>query len=256
MSEWIDSLDSNLISVILPTYNRPQFLRASLHHIYSSQLSNCELEIIIVDDGSTEDNLSVIFDYDKLLNIYYIKLDQNSQTVCVPRNIGISWANGRIIAPTDDDCFVLPNKFNNLFNKLNEDLANIMAFGNREVYHIDNNGDFNLSSVVDCAHFQNLPYKRDVGLDNGQFIYRTDVYNSIDPIFSINACDWYTYSSFHHLGNFAHINESVCQYLWHGKNISLNGASCRKNPLTVLPNYLSYFREGPYLDKCRSILNP
>lgn len=256
MDEWVNSLDPNLISIILPTYNRPKFLKSSLDNICNVVKSNFEIEVIIIDDGSTINNIDVISAYAHLLDIFFIRLNHNSKTVCIPRNIGISWASGRIIAPTDDDCLVTPNKFSSLFSKLNEDPANIMAYGNREVYHVDSNGDFHLSEIVRCPRYQNKQFQTALGIDNGQFIYRADVYKSINPVFSINACDWHTYSSFAHLGNFGYVDESVCQYLWHGKNTSLTGAPNRQKPFSIIQHYLKYFKEGPYLDKCRSILNP
>lgn len=255
MSEWVDSLDPNLISLILPTYNRDRFLLSSLENIVRAQTvlsSPAKLEVIIVNDCSTQVTDMIISEFSEL-NIIHIKLPKNSGTVCIPRNIGISWANGRILAPTDDDCLVNPCKFEELFKLLNTRDDNVMAYGERDTYHSDKHGDFHLVNKSHTAHYQNMPHKKDVGIDNGQFIYRTDVYNTIDPSFSINACDWYTYSSFADLGNFAYTNQSVCSYLWHGGNISIRPAANRLNPLSILPDFLPYFKKGPYLDRCKSL---
>ena len=176
----------------------------------------------------------------------FIRLPKNSGTVTIPRNIGISYATGEYIAHVDDDVFCLPNKFGALSKALNDNPNSVMAYGNRIVKNL--NGTF--SEGGSPHHVLN---KQDLGIDGGQFIYRANVYDSILPNFSINACDWHTYSKFAHLGDFTYVNETVCIYNWHGGNISLIPKAKRPDPLTILPEFLGYFNKS-FLKKVEQCL--
>lgn len=259
LKKWAESLDRDIVSVIIPTYNRSRFLGPMLKSL-DSCVSGPILDIIIVDDGSDEYNTGVnaqIFrEYEidgNFHSVRYIKLDENSGTVSVPRNIGISYSLGRTISPTDDDCLPKNKKFAQLYDLLWKDEKTLLAFGDREEYQADINGDFAYYRTVSCSNFSTL--KQEVGLDNGQFIYKADAYQFAPPQFPINACDWELYSRFAPYGDFSYCGQPVCKYLWHGNNISHTPKHKRVNPINILSKYTQYFKEGAFKDACTSILN-
>lgn len=245
MDEWIDSLDKDIISVVIPTFNRIDFLVHQLNKLNNVEYRE-KLEIIVVSDGGDYNTNDIkISEFSRALKVKHVYYQNNSGTVCIPRNIGISHISGRTIAPVDDDVICAKTKFSKLYGPLWEKDDVLMAYGDR----LDFDG---LSVKIKSASNQK---PKSVGLDNGQFIYKADVYRYIKPVFSINACDWYTYSSFADFGKFVYVNEIVCQYNWHGNNISLIPESQRTNPLIKLPNYLQYFKDGPFKDECVRIAN-
>lgn len=86
-----------LVSIIIPTYNRsyclPSAIKAAVNQTYQNT------EIIIVDDGSTDDTKKVISTFgDK---IKYIQKAHTGQADT--RNVGLQHAKGEIIAPLDSD---------------------------------------------------------------------------------------------------------------------------------------------------------
>lgn len=251
MINWINSLDPQLISIVLPTYNRPNFLKMAIFNIAATP--HRRFEIIVIDDGSDsklqKENQLICEEYQKLLklDIKYIYLTTNSGTVSIPRNIGISHISGKIIAPADDDCLFRCNKLELLQNALTE--SYILAFGNRTNHVMNTDGYFVENRTFNCEFLTND--QRALGVDNGQFIYRADVYEHIEPILSINACDWELYKRIADLGKFSYINEVVCDYLWHGKNISLTPKPARKDPSLLVKDYLDYFQDGPFKDKVK-----
>lgn len=231
-----------MISVIIPTYNRYRYLETSLNHIFCQDFK--DLEIIIVDDGSNNHCkyiTNVIVDVYRNcgLNIKLIELKKNSGTVCIPRNIGISHATGKYIAPVDDDCYCLSNKFRDLY-ELAELQNAVLAYGEREEYIRDESGKLHYRRTSDTS---NLRDGSQVGIDNGQFIYLKSVYEQMDYIFSVNACDYHTYSEIAKLGHFAYTPDTVCKYIWHGANNSLTPKNKRVNPLMILSEYAEYFHE-------------
>lgn len=95
-----------LVSVIVATFNRADLINETLDSILNQTYEN--IELIIVDDGSTDNTKEVIVRY--LDNrIKYIKTD-NWGGPAKPRNIGIKKAKGEYIAFCDDDDLWLPQK--------------------------------------------------------------------------------------------------------------------------------------------------
>lgn len=97
---------NELVSVIIPTYNRANLILQAVKSVLNQTYKN--FEIIIVDDGSsdnTEDVINVIHDN----RIRYIKHAIN-KGASAARNTGIREAKGKYIAFQDSDDHWLPDK--------------------------------------------------------------------------------------------------------------------------------------------------
>lgn len=97
------------ISVIIPVYNRANLLKRALKSIECQTLMPAE--VIIVDDGSTQDLRFVLQDY-KRLPLTYHRLPENLGAAAA-RNAGIKLAKYEIIAFLDSDDEWLPRKLEN-----------------------------------------------------------------------------------------------------------------------------------------------
>lgn len=89
------------VSVIVPTYNRAGILRRCLEALTSQDYPG-RLEIIVVDDGSTDETRQVVEEFARRNGVRYIQ--QANRGPAAARNRGIAAADGEIIAFTDDDC--------------------------------------------------------------------------------------------------------------------------------------------------------
>lgn len=88
-------------SIIIPTHTRPQLLSRVVE---SARHSGTNVEIIIVDDASTDETATVC---NELTGIKYIRLERN-QGVAGARNVGILASTGKYVAFLDDDDLRLP----------------------------------------------------------------------------------------------------------------------------------------------------
>lgn len=88
----------DLVSVIIPTYNRANLIKRSAESVLNQTYSN--LELIVVDDGSTDNTEEVVKSIDDN-RVIYIK--QSNQGACAARNNGIDHAKGEFIAFQDSD---------------------------------------------------------------------------------------------------------------------------------------------------------
>lgn len=91
---------SSLVSVIIPTRNRPQTLARALASL--QRQTHKALEVIVVDDASAETLHDVIAPFKKDLTIVYVRHDTN-QGAARTRNAGLRLARGEYIALLDDD---------------------------------------------------------------------------------------------------------------------------------------------------------
>ena len=93
----------NKFSIIIPCYNAEEYIKRCLDSIISQTYKN--LEIIIVNDGSTDNSLKIIREYQKFYkNIKCI--NQTNLGVAVARNVGIRHASGNKFIFVDADDYI------------------------------------------------------------------------------------------------------------------------------------------------------
>ncbi|WP_194835949.1 glycosyltransferase [Nocardia sp. XZ_19_369] len=97
-----------LVSVVIPTYNRPNMLRSALSSVAGQRNLADEIEVIVVNDGGSEVKHAVEFARDNGLCARLINLPVN-RGLPSARNIGINSARGEFLALLDDDDVFLPD---------------------------------------------------------------------------------------------------------------------------------------------------
>ena len=99
------------VSVIIPSYNRAHCVEKAIDSVFEQ--GNSEVEIVLVDDGSTDNTRELIQrKYDDRVSYCY----QENQGIPGARNTGIKKARGKYIAFLDSDDFWLPEKLQKQLN--------------------------------------------------------------------------------------------------------------------------------------------
>ena len=96
-----------LISVIIPLFNRESFIYRAVESVLNQTYKN--LELLIIDDNSSDDSYFSIFNYISDKRITYYFLNQN-RGVSFARNFGIGRAKGEFVAFLDSDDYWLADK--------------------------------------------------------------------------------------------------------------------------------------------------
>jgi glycosyltransferase involved in cell wall biosynthesis len=92
------------VSVIIPTYNCQDYIIQAIESVLSQ--TDCNFELLVLDDGSTDETRTVLEPYQNRLRYIY----QLNQGVASARNHGIREARGELVAFLDADDYFLPNK--------------------------------------------------------------------------------------------------------------------------------------------------
>ncbi|MDP8315492.1 MAG: glycosyltransferase [Candidatus Celaenobacter antarcticus] len=85
------------VSVIIPAYNSAKFIREAVESVSNQTHKN--LEIIIIDDGSTDDTKQIVQNYNDRIKYFY----QKNEGAAAARNLGITKSTGDYIAFLDAD---------------------------------------------------------------------------------------------------------------------------------------------------------
>ena len=104
---------NELVSIIIPIYNYGHFLAEAIDSVINQTYR--PIEVIVVDDGSTDNTANIATSYPDVQYIY-----QPNQGVSVARNTGISKARGKFIAFLDADDIWLPDKLKIQIRNLEE----------------------------------------------------------------------------------------------------------------------------------------
>jgi len=97
------------VSVIVPVYNRSQELRRLLSALGRQAAPPVNVEVLVCDDGSTEDLAPMVDEFNGQGGMRVIHLSQSNQGAGAARDLGLAHAQGEIVAFTDSDCEPDPN---------------------------------------------------------------------------------------------------------------------------------------------------
>ena len=138
------------VSIIMPVYNREKYLEEAIRGVLNQSYSNFEL--IIVDDGSTDNSLNIakeMANQDK--RIIVILLEEN-RGCAVARNEGLKRARGEFITQFDSDDVMLPDAIKSRVEFLNSNPEVDLVFGKVHKL-IDGEG-----KLLENAFFEEIQY--------------------------------------------------------------------------------------------------
>ena len=165
-------LKKELISVIIPCYNTGAFILDTLDSI--SKQTYQEYEIIIVDDGSTDNTQELVNLFivrNPQLNIHYFY--KKNGGVSSARNYGIENCNGDYIVFVDSDDLVKSNMLNELYTNLTNNNSDL-AISNGSVFKngIEQEYSFHINSLtIDKEHLITSIFSSKLANDMYSFNY-------------------------------------------------------------------------------------
>src|SRR6476660_6711550 len=108
------------ISIIIPTLNQGQYIESAIHSVLQQGYSN--LELIVIDGGSTDNTLQVIEKYRNKID-YFVSEKDSGQTEAI--NKGLKVAKGDIVTWLNSDDFYEPGVFETVIPAFTEPATGI-----------------------------------------------------------------------------------------------------------------------------------
>lgn len=121
----------DLISVIVPVYNVQEYLKICLDSILKQTYK--DLEIILVDDGSTDSSGTICDEYKKKDNRIKV-IHQKNGGLSSARNTGIKIATGKYIAFIDSDDYIEKDMYKRAIETMKQEHAQIFICGRYYLY--------------------------------------------------------------------------------------------------------------------------
>ena len=118
------------VSVIIPVYNAQEGIKQCLDSLLNQSFT--DFEIILLNDGSTDNSLEVIKKY-AADNDFIRVIDKENEGVAKTRNKGIQLANGKYIVFIDNDDFVDSDYLERFYNEIDQEQLDIVLGGYKRV---------------------------------------------------------------------------------------------------------------------------
>jgi glycosyltransferase involved in cell wall biosynthesis len=238
---------ASLISVIIPTYNYAHFISEAIESVLAQTYR--DFEIVVVDDGSTDDTQQVVSRFPQLRYIY-----QTNKGIAAARNAGLLTSHGEYVVFLDADDRLSSNCLEVGINCLETNRALAFVSGQWEKITADGKALPPIPAIcVKQDHYRAFLDFNYIGTV-GQVMFRRSVLeavNGFDP--SVPGCDdielYLRISRDYPVDCHSKI---VAQHRSHGSNTSSNRTMMLTSMLSVYRSQWNYVEGKPELeDLCR-----
>ena len=158
------------VSVIIPVYNVEQYLSRSLDSVVSQTYKN--LEIICINDNSTDNSPEILEQYKKLDDRIVIYNNPEHKTAAATRNFGIDVSTGEYIMFVDGDDYIASNYVESMVKYITENNSEVVI---SDYYTLNFWKDESDSKYWQYWQYDKVPYTTDcVSIDNNNannFLY-------------------------------------------------------------------------------------
>lgn len=151
-------IENQIVSIIVPVYNVQEYIKDCINSIICQTYK--ELEIILVDDGSSDNSLQICKDMAQKDNRIVVLSQLNSGVVNARKN-GVNRATGKYIMFVDSDDYVNSDYVESMMKISNEfELVTSGIFvGNRKVFDCINSGEYDVDRLSPVI--KNMIYAQD-----------------------------------------------------------------------------------------------
>lgn len=202
----MDKLNENnidLISIIIPVYNVEKYINKCLNSVFNQTYKN--IEIIVVNDGSTDNCEKIILDnYKDEKRLIYIKKENGGLSSA--RNLGIEKSKGKYICFVDSDDWIEKDYIEKMYNMIIKDDSQICVCNMKYIFEdgkikkrtpvikekeiVDNTTALNylLEGKKYKFHAVNKMYQRSLFIDNNIRFELNKLYEDVFTTYKLFVC--------------------------------------------------------------------
>ena len=204
------------VTVYIPTYNYGRYLKKSIESVLFQTMN--EWELIIIDDGSTDNTQKILTEYSKNPRIKIIK--QKNKGLLVSSNIALRLSNGEYIIRLDADDLLDENALLVMSNKL--DSMQEIALVYPDYYTMDKNGE-----IIDIVRQRKIDVEMkllDIAAHGACAMIRKKCLIEIGGYDEFYSCQdgYYTWLKFIKKYKVLNVNVPLFYYRQHPESLSKN----------------------------------
>ncbi|WP_053093828.1 glycosyltransferase family 2 protein [Rufibacter radiotolerans] len=228
---------ANLISVVIPCHNHERYLPQAIESVLAQQVDR--VEIIIVDDGSTDGSKAVANRFPGVTYIY-----QENQGPSAARNTGLDHCRGEFVVFLDADDWLVEGALSTNARYLQENNHIAFVSGAYKDFYESRQQFLSFQTSVSDRHFVHLLERNYISMI-AAVMFRKEVveHYRFDP--SLRACedyDLYLRIARNHL--ILHHQEFIAIYRFHEANTSYNFREMLEGSLKALQRQKSYLKSS------------
>ena len=168
-----------LVSVIIPTHNRPEFLQQAISSVLSQTVS--DFEVIVVDDGDRESGAEDIVSSFNDSRIQYVPQLRPHSGAPVARNRGVEESHADLVAFLDDDDEWLPQKLERQLTLLSKE-GDRVGFCFSAVVNVYDDREEKTEIEDERGDFFEVALRRFNGFMTSTLIVRRDVFKESEDL--------------------------------------------------------------------------
>ncbi len=231
-----------LVSIAMPTCNHARYLKQCIESAIAQDYAN--IELIIIDDGSTDNTVQVIEDLIDRCRDRFIRFEfrsRHNKGVSASTDEALQWAQGKYFASLDSDDVLKPDKISRLVPILEHEskLAGVFA-GNEaideqgRVFGVESSPAryFSFDEVITHMHTFSTP---------GQLL-RTSALNAVGGFQGCRTIqDWHMWLKLTEAGYpLKNVPDILVQYRYHDANISKNRRKMFEDRIQILSEFKNH----------------
>lgn len=227
------------VSVIVPVYNVEKYLKKCLDSLINQTLK--EIEIIVVNDGSTDGSGEIIKQYKKQYPDKIVALEKENGGLSDARNFGLDFANGDYIAFLDSDDYVDKTLYEKMYKTAIEEESDMVECDFYWVYPTSKKVDTRMpykdkQDMIANARVVawNKLYKRQIISDSGILFSKGLRYEDVD----------FFYKLIPNLDKVSLIREPLIYYVQRENSIANTQTEKTKDIFKILDNVLEYYKDN------------
>lgn len=230
-----------LVSVIIPCFNHAQYLPEAIRSVQQQTYS--PTEIIVVNDGSTDDTEAVAKQFGSVKYIY-----QPNRGLSAARNTGIEHSSGQYLVFLDADDWLYKDALAINYNYLQAHPEAMFVSGGHDKISFRSSKKGKIipeeGREVESDHYYWLLHGNYIGM-HAAVMYRRSVFNEFKFDESLRACEDYDlYFNIARKHAVGHHTKKIAAYRWHQQNMSADSAMMLKTVLEVLDRQLPLLQDS------------